>query len=79
MPPPVGRDVKTLGMILRLEHVPFGWNHLNDENMLHFIDLERFLIDHMVPCDRKALEVSRIASISGTILAPEAEMESAAI
>jgi hypothetical protein len=38
-----------------IEHVPFRWKHLNDENMLHLVDLVRFLIDHMVPCDRKAL------------------------
>jgi hypothetical protein len=38
-----------------LEHVPFRWKHLNDQDMLQLIDVERFLIGHMIPCDRKTL------------------------
>jgi hypothetical protein len=26
-----------------------------DENLLQRFDFERFLIDHMIPCDREAL------------------------
>ncbi len=27
----------------------------SDENLLQHFDVERFLIDHMIPCDREAL------------------------
>ncbi|PNG27622.1 hypothetical protein CR492_01530 [Methylocella silvestris] len=32
---------------LRLEHVAFRWNRLDDDDMLQLIDVERFLVDHM--------------------------------
>jgi hypothetical protein len=37
-----------------LEHVPLGWKHPSDENMLHLMSLARFLIARMIPCERKA-------------------------
>jgi len=38
-----------------LEQVPKKLTDLFDENLLHHFDFERFLIDHMIQCDREAL------------------------
>jgi hypothetical protein len=38
-----------------LEHVPEKLIDFSGKNMLQIIDLERFLIGHMLPCGRKAL------------------------
>jgi hypothetical protein len=39
----------------RLEQVPKKLTDFFDENLLRRFDFERFLIDHMIPCDREAL------------------------
>ena len=44
-------------MVLRLEQVPKKLTDFFDENLLKYFD-ERFLIDHMIPCDREALQAS---------------------
>jgi hypothetical protein len=38
-----------------LEQVPKKLTDFFDENLLQHFDFERFLIDHMIPCDREAL------------------------
>jgi hypothetical protein len=38
-----------------LEHVPKKLLDFFDQDMLQLIDFERFLFDHMIPCDREAL------------------------
>jgi hypothetical protein len=38
-----------------LEHVPKKLLDFFDQDMLQLIDIERFLFDHMSPCDREAL------------------------
>jgi hypothetical protein len=37
------------------EQVPKKLTDFFDENLLQHFDFERFLIDHMIPCDREAL------------------------
>jgi len=43
------------GAALLLEQVPKKLTDFFDENLLQRFDFERFLIDHMTPCDREAL------------------------
>jgi hypothetical protein len=38
-----------------LEHVPKKLLDFFDQDILQLIDVERFLFDHMIPCDREAL------------------------
>src|ERR1700736_4565154 len=40
----------------RLEHGPKSLLDFFDQDMLQLTDVERFLFDHMIPCDREALE-----------------------
>jgi hypothetical protein len=37
------------------EHVPKKLLDFFDQDMLQLIDIERFLFDHMIPCDRETL------------------------
>jgi hypothetical protein len=41
-----------------LGQVPKKLTDFFDENLLKYFDFERFLIDHMIPCDREALQAS---------------------
>ena len=38
----------------QLEHAPKKLLESFDQDMLQLIDIERFLFDHMIPCDREA-------------------------
>ncbi len=38
-----------------LEQAPKKLRDFFDENLLQLFDFERFLIDHMIPCDRETL------------------------
>jgi DNA-directed RNA polymerase len=41
-----------------LEQVPKKLTDFFDQNLLQRFDFERFLIDHMFPCDREALQAA---------------------
>jgi hypothetical protein len=55
--PDVGRDDpgRLAAVFGPLEQVPKKLTDFFDENLLKRFDFERFLIDHMIPCDREAL------------------------
>jgi hypothetical protein len=51
----LARSSKSCACFALLEHVPKKLIEFLDQNMLQRFDFERFLLDPMIPSDRKAL------------------------